>query len=307
MLQKLILGAFLALPLAGLAQQPKLESGQLLNDVRILAADSMEGRRVATAGSQMAQDYIISRFRQVGLKPYGNSYKHPFTFTRRDKQTYQGTNLIGYIPGKSGKAIVISAHYDHEGVKRGEIFNGADDNASGVGALLAIAAYFKNNPPQHTLIFLSPDAEEMGLQGANAFLDNPSVPLDKILLNVNMDMLGVNDKGELYASGTYHYPELKTIVDKIAPRPNAKLKTGHDKPEEGPNDWTRQSDHYQFHKRGIPYLYFGVEDHPYYHRPTDDFEHIKQQFYPDAAALVLDFILLADKHAHKLPARKHKK
>lgn len=308
MLKKLILGALLALPLAGLAQQTKLESGQLLKDVRVLAADSMAGRRVGTEGSQMAQQYIISRFQQVGLKTYGDTYKHPFTFTGRNStEQQQGINLLGYIPGKSDKVIVITAHYDHEGIRRGEIFNGADDNATGVGALLAIAAYFQKNPPKHTLLFLAPDAEEQGLQGANAFLNNPPVPLDKIILNVNMDMLGVNDKGELYASGTYHYPELKKLASQVKPRSNARLLLGHDKPEEGPNDWTRQSDHYQFHKRGIPFLYFGVEDHPHYHKPTDDFERINQQFYPDAAALVLDFILLADKHAGKLPARELKK
>ncbi|NEM99225.1 M28 family peptidase [Pontibacter burrus] len=308
MLKKLIIGALLALPLTGLAQQTMLESGQLLKDVRVLAADSMAGRRVGTEGSQMAQHYIIGRFQQIGLKTYGNTYKHPFTFKgRSSNEQQQGVNLLGYIPGKSDKVIVITAHYDHEGIRRGEILNGADDNASGVGALLAIATYFKQNPPKHTLLFLAPDAEEQGLQGANAFLNNPPIPLDKIILNVNMDMLGVNDKGELYASGIYHNPQLKTLADQVKPRPNARLLLGHDKPQEGPNDWTRQSDHYQFHKRGIPFLYFGVEDHPHYHKPTDDFERINQQFYPDAAALVLDFILLADKHAGKLPSRASKK
>lgn len=276
--------------------QKRVINGQLLlQDVKVLSADSMEGRLSGTPGNKMAQDYIISRFGQIGLKPYNNSYRHTFRFERRGLVVEDATNLIGYIPGKSDKAIVITAHYDHVGVHKGEIHNGADDNASGVGALLAAAAWFKKKKPYHTLIFVAFDGEEQGLQGADAFLENPPLPLEQILLNVNMDMLSINQQGELYASGAYHYPALLPYLQQVAPRPQAKLLLGHDRPEEGQNDWTRQSDHFQFHKRQIPFVYFGVEDHPHYHKPSDDFANINQTFYPDAAALVIDFIRIIDK------------
>ncbi|MER2997729.1 M28 family peptidase [Pontibacter populi] len=287
--------------MAGLAQQPLLQSGQLLKDVRILSADSLGGRSSGTEGSQMAQEYIIKRFREIGLKSYNDNYKQHFKIATRNSSDLEGTNLVGYIPGKSGKAIVITAHYDHVGIRKGEVYNGADDNASGVAALLAAATYFKNTTPNHTLIFLAPDAEEKGLQGANAFLNNPPVPLQDILLNVNMDMLGINAKGELYASGTYHNPSFKPLLEKVKPRKHANLVLGHDKPEQGHNDWTNQSDHYQFHKRQIPFIYFGVEDHAHYHKPTDEFKQINQQFFPDAAALVIEFIVLADQNLDKHP------
>lgn len=299
MIYRFILGAFLALPLAGLAQQPLLQSGQLLTDVRILSADSLGGRLSGTEGSLKAQDYIVKRFGEIGLKAFNNNYKQQFNITSRNGSDLEGTNLVGYIPGTSGKAIVITAHYDHVGIRNGEVYNGADDNASGVAALLVAATYFKNTTPNHTLIFVAPDAEEKGLQGANAFLNNPPVPLQDILLNVNMDMLGINAKGELYASGTYHNPALKPLLEKVKPRKHAKLILGHDKPEQGHHDWTNQSDHFQFHKRKIPFIYFGVEDHAHYHQHTDEFKQINQQFFPDAAELVIEFIVLADQNLSK--------
>jgi hypothetical protein len=70
---------------------------------------------------------------------------------------------------------------------------------------------------------------------------------------------------------------------------------GHDRPEQGQNDWTRQSDHFQFHKRQIPFVYFGVEDHPHYHQPSDMFANISLAFYPDAASLVIDFLRVIDR------------
>ena len=293
-----------AMPLLGMAQRSKLNKEQLLKDVKVLSADSLEGRQSGTEGNKKAQEYIRQRFKQIGLTPFGKDYKQHFRLEAKDLVVEQATNLVGYIPGRSNKAIVITAHYDHVGQRNGEIYNGADDNASGVGALLAAASHFSKSKPEHTLIFAALDGEELGLQGANAFLENPPVPLQNILLNVNMDMLSVNNKGELYASGTYHYPQLKPYLKQVKPLPQAKLVLGHDEPEQGHNDWTSQSDHYQFHKRKIPYVYFGVEDHPHYHKPSDDFANVNTRFYPDAAALVIDFIGLMDANISKLAARK---
>ena len=284
---------FLAVPV--FSQRTVLDKQQLLRDLQVLASDTMEGRLSGTPGNKMAQDHIAERFRQIGLLSYNTAFRHTFRLESRRLVVEQATNLVGYIPGKSGKAIVVTAHYDHVGKRDGQIYNGTDDNASGVAALLAAATYFNKAKPNHTLIFVALDGEELGLQGANAFLEQPPVPLQDILLNVNMDMLSINNKGELYASGTYHYPALKPYLEQVAPRPEAKLLLGHDSPLQLHNDWTRQSDHYQFHKRSIPFVYFGVEDHPHYHKPTDDFINVNTRFYPDAASLVIDFLKVADK------------
>lgn len=300
----LFLASLLALSFAVSAQKSVLDKQQLLRDVKILAADSLEGRRSGTAGNAMAQEYIEKRFKQIGLKSFKNSYKQHFRLEGRGIVVEKATNLIGYIPGESDKVIVVTAHYDHVGVRDGNVFNGTDDNASGVGGLLAAAAYFKKHQPAHTIIFAALDGEELGLRGAHAFLDQPPVLLAKIALNVNMDMLSINNKGELYASGVYHNPSLKPLLEQVKPRPQAKLILGHDLPEQGQDDWTSQSDHYQFHKRNIPFIYFGVEDHPHYHKPSDDYDKLNQDFYPDAAALVIDFIQIADKNLEKIKAKK---
>ncbi len=284
-----------ALPFTAMAQQSTLQPTQLLEDVRVLSGDAMQGRLSGSKGNKLAQDYIRKRFQQIGLKPYKKGYRHHFNIRQKEHAVEQATNLVGYIPGKSSKTIVLTAHYDHVGQKDGQTYNGADDNASGVGALLALAEYFKKHKPTHTLVFAALDGEEMGLQGANAFLEHPPVPLQDILLNVNMDMLSINDKGELYASGGHHYPQFLPYLRQVRPLPHARLLFGHDQPEQGHDDWTSQSDHYQFHKRGIPYVYFGVEDHPHYHKPTDTFAQVNKDFYPEAAALVLDFVRLIDK------------
>ncbi|GAA0531417.1 M20/M25/M40 family metallo-hydrolase [Chitinophaga japonensis] len=267
--------------LTAAAQQP-IDSLQLLKDIRTLSDDKYEGRKTGTRGNRMAQFYILDRFKQAGLQPFHGSYEYPFYFMEGEKRI-MGTNLYGYIKGKTDDVIVVTAHYDHLGT-RGQagadsIYNGADDNASGTAALLALVKHYRQHQPQHTLIFAALDGEEEGLQGAKAFVQQPPVPLDRIRLNINMDMVSRNEKQELYVCGTHPYPELKPYVTRAATGSRIQLLTGHDRPEDGSQNWTTQSDHYQFHKKGIPFLYFGVEDHADYHRVSDEFEHIDPAFY----------------------------
>lgn len=269
---------------------------QVLRDVRILAADSMEGRLPNTPGHALAEQYLVQRFKSIGLKPVGTQYQHTFQFPARStKENTKGINLVGMIPGKSEKVIVISAHYDHVGIRKGKVFNGADDDASGIGALLAMATHFKKQKPQHTLLFVAFDAEEQGLSGSKAFVENPPVPLERVVLNVNMDMLSISDKNELYASGLYHYPALKPLLEQVKAPQGLSLRFGHDRPEQGHDDWTFQSDHGNFHRKQIPYVYFGVEDHPFYHQETDEFQNIHQAFYLKAVETALRAVQILDK------------
>ncbi|WP_297506319.1 M20/M25/M40 family metallo-hydrolase [uncultured Caulobacter sp.] len=259
-----------------------------LDDVRILSADDMQGRFPGTPGSEKARAYILSRFAEIGLKPIGETFEQPFTVKRRNGATIPAVNLIGRIKGtQGGKAMVVSAHYDHLGVQGGEIYNGADDNASGVAGLLAVAEAFKAHPPKHDVIFAVVDAEEAGLQGARAFAAAPPVPLASIALDVNFDMLSKNAKNELYAAGTAPFPYLKPILTKVAAKAKVTLKLGHDTDADGKqNNWTNQSDHYAFGEKGVPWVYFGVEDHPEYHKPTDDFATVPQAFFKRSVATV---------------------
>lgn len=267
---------------------------QLLSDVEILSSDSYEGRKTDTKGAEMARTYLNKRFTAIGLKSFEQlkDYEQAFSFENGEKPV-NGKNMIGYIEGNREEVIVISAHYDHIGIIGGKIYNGADDNASGVAALLKFAAYFKQHKPEHTLIFAAFDAEEMGLQGAKAFVDNPPVGLEKIKLNINMDMISHNDKNELYACGTFKYPDLKKYF--YTTNPNLKVLFGHDDPKLGHNDWTNQSDHAVFNNINIPFIYFGVEDHKDYHQPSDDYERINKMFFIDAAKSILEIIINIDK------------
>ncbi len=260
-----------------------------LDDVRILSADDMQGRAPGTPGSQKARAYILSRFAEIGLKPIGDKFEQPFEFAKRDGTKVQGINLIARIKGTgAGKAIVVSAHYDHLGIRNGEIYNGADDNASGVAGLLAVAEAFKAHPPTHDVIFAVVDAEESGLRGAKAFVATPPVPLDSIGLDINFDMLSKNPKNELYVAGGAPFPFLKPVLDKVAAKAPVTLKQGHDTDATGKQDnWTNQSDHYAFAEKNIPWVYFGVEDHPEYHKPTDDFATIPQDFFKRSVATVV--------------------
>jgi hypothetical protein len=281
-----------------------IDSAVLMRDLAVLAHDSMEGRATGTPGGYRARAFMERSFRERGLQPYaqrlpsgtGASFLQPFGFNRRSADM-EGANVVGVVPGRErpGRYIVITAHYDHLGIRNGEVYNGADDNASGSAALLALAGYFAGNPPRHSIIFAAMDAEEMGLQGARAFVAEPPAPLDSIAININMDMIGRSDAGELYVAGTHHYPHLLPYVESVADHAGVRLIPGHDAPGGRPgDDWTMLSDHAAFHAAGVPFLYFGVEDHQDYHRATDDLTAIQPGFYVRAVRTILDMVRLLD-------------
>ena len=277
----------------------RIDRDRLLRNLSMLAHDSMEGRRTGTVGNQRARSFLLLRFDAIRLDPVHGTRSQEFRFTgRRDGGEYEGLNIMGMIEGSEHpeRYIVITAHYDHLGVSGGEIFNGADDNASGTAALLELGHYFRANPPSHSLIFVAMDAEELGLEGSRTWVDVPPVPLESIALNVNLDMISRSEAGELYAAGTYHYPFLTPWVEEVAARAPVELLMGHDSPDLPPgDDWTMASDHAPFHEAGIPFIYFGVEDHEGYHHPTDTFDRITPEFYGDAVETILDFLLLVDR------------
>ncbi|MFZ4100881.1 MAG: M28 family peptidase [Sphingobacterium thalpophilum] len=278
----------------------KINRNTLLNDIQTLSSDSFEGRKTGSTGNLKAADYITNRFEEIGLKSYNQNYRHPFTFRNRRNEQIQGINLIGCIKGKSENVIIISAHYDHVGINNSEIFNGADDNASGVAVILASAKYFTENKPLNTLLFVAFDAEEMGLQGAYSFLNNPPIPKELIKLTINLDMVSHNDKSELYVAGTFKSPAIKDIIQNADQNTGISIKFGHDQPDMGKDDWTMQSDHGPFAKENIPFLYFGVEDHKDYHKPSDDFDNINPNFFYSASTAILKSIISLDKNLDRI-------
>jgi hypothetical protein len=284
-----------------------IDSMRILETVRVLAHDSMEGRQTGTPGGHRAQRYLVTAFQALGLNEPPGGFQQAFEVrNRRDTtQVIQGANIVGFVPGReSGRgAIVLTAHFDHLGIRaprpgtpaeaQGDsIYNGADDNASGVAGILSLARYFLAHPPRHTMVFAALDAEEMGLAGAREFVAGNWPP--EMVLNVNLDMISRSDS-VLFAAGTYHYPHLRPILEEVQAREPVVLRFGHDQPGvEGMADWTGSSDHRAFHQRGIPFIYFGVDDHEDYHRAGDEFEKIDPAFFLNAVRTILAGVLALD-------------
>jgi Zn-dependent M28 family amino/carboxypeptidase len=281
-----------------------------LRDVCVLSADVMAGRLVGTEANALARAYLIERYEALGLEPVGESFVHAFDFERAidfrnpdaGRKSFTGYNLIGRIPGAdSSRAMAVTAHYDHVGPgENNEIFNGADDNASGVGGMLAVAEHFIANPPEHDVLIIAFDAEEGGLNGARAFVAEPPAGAAPVVLNYNLDMLGYSPDGDIWAAGSYHTPALLPVIEAAAESASITLAAGYDRPTGDPReDWTLLSDHGPFHVAGIPFLYLGVEDHEHYHRPSDEFSIIDPVFYAGVVALSVD---LAERMDDALPA-----
>lgn len=268
---------------------------QLFKDIETLSSDEYQGRKTGTAGAEITRTYLKARLNEIGLKPYPGQtgFEQEFDINLKNgTELIKGKNLIAYLPGKSDSVMVISAHYDHLGIINNVIYNGADDNASGVAGLLKFAEYFTKNKPNHSLIFAFFDAEEMGLLGAKAFVANSPVNLDRIKININMDMISHNDKGELYAAGTYKYPKFKRFL--VTTNPNIKILFGHDDPKLGNDDWTNQSDQGAFNSKNIPFIYFGVEDHKDYHKASDKYQNVNKTFFTAAVNAIQEVIINFD-------------
>ena len=268
--------------------QQSIDTESLWRDLAVLASDEMQGRRSGTPGNLKAREYLVQRYQQLGLKSFPglDQFKQPFAFERWGPDT-TGVNLVGWLQGHAHPEhfIVISAHYDHIGHRGSKIFNGADDNASGVAAMLAIAAALQQEPPAHSVIFLATDAEEKGLIGARAFVENPPVELQAIRFNLNLDMVAQGGrKHQLLVYGGRKHPELAHIVSTVIDQAGICVKKGRKAKGYGFSaarriNWTQASDHGAFHKVKIPFLFVGVNEHPQYHTENDEIDTIPERFF----------------------------
>ena len=269
-------------------------SSQLLEDVRILSADDMQGRDAGSEGGERARAYIVSRLEALGVQPAPFGRLQRFEApgrTREGVKTFSGVNIVGLIPGTrvADRYIVVTAHYDHVGVNDGQIFHGADDNASGVATMLELAARLKAQPPEHSVLIVALDGEERGLLGAREFVKAPPVPLSSLSLNLNFDMTArAETDGHLWVTGTYQHPNLRPVLEGVAPNGGVSFAFGKDTPQDaGENNWVDASDHGAFHEAGVPFLYMGVDYHPDYHRPSDTFDRITPSVFTSATEIAI--------------------
>ncbi|HEX3927725.1 MAG TPA: M28 family peptidase [Gemmatimonadales bacterium] len=290
---------------AGCPALPALDSVTMMSDLYRIADDSMRGRAIGSPGGIATRNFIAARFDALKLAvlPAGRVEAFTIDTTRaRVRNVKGGWNVVGLVKGTRfpDQYIVVTAHYDHIGVAGGgagcravagdSICNGADDNGSGTVGLLALARYFEHAPPAHSMVFAAVDGEEAGLLGSRAFVANPPIPLGSILLNVNLDMVSRNTKNQLYAAGPGRNTSLEPLVQATADCAPIMLLIGHDSPGVPRDDWTNQSDQGAFAAKGIPFVYFGVEDHPDYHKPSDSPDRIMPGFFVGAVRTITDYI-----------------
>jgi Zn-dependent M28 family amino/carboxypeptidase len=189
-------------------------------------------------------------------------------------------NIYGFIEGTDPKLkeefIVVGAHYDHLGFggptasggsKRNEIYNGADDNASGVAGIIELANLLKANPPKRSILFIAFSGEEMGLLGSAWYIKHPAISLDKIVTMLNFDMIGrMKTEEGLTVFGHASATGFESVIDSISASTQLTLIKASD--AYGP------SDHSSFYAAKIPVLMFFTGIHEDYHRPTDDWNKI---------------------------------
>ncbi len=267
--------------------------------VGFLAHDLLEGRQAGTRGAQLAQQYIISHMVRLGVQPYlEGSYLQPFTAVAKpalhrmprfyveadsivkisssSHHKLQLANVLATIPGSSPTdTIVIGAHFDHEGISTtlvgDNIYNGADDNASGVSAVLQIMQAFVKSgiTPRCTIIFAFWDGEEMGVLGSRYFtqLLNDAGHIKGYL---NFDMIGGNNRAYDPQYFVYFYTESHPrIGDWLREDLNTYQFNLHPnyKPWDNPIGGSDQS---SFARRGIPIVWYHTDAQPHYNQPTDE-------------------------------------
>jgi hypothetical protein len=261
----------------------------LKKDVYFLAADDLGGRAIGTTGEQKAAEYLAQEFEKLGLTPMGtDGFFQEFTVSKpsnpheeavigTDGAGVTGRNVVAFLDKKADKTIVIGAHFDHLGMggqgslHRGDsaIHNGADDNASGTAALLALAKIFKYETLKSNILFIAFSGEENGLWGSNYFVKNPTLDLKTINYMINMDMVGrLNPEKSLAVHGVGTSPSFPPVLDPI----NAdSLKLVPSESGVGP------SDHTSFYLQDLPVLHFFTGQHADYHKPSDDADKINYE------------------------------
>ena len=300
----------LFIPLISLSQDNlkyanTININDLYDHINILASDSLEGRETGKPGQKMAAAYIANHFKEIGIPPYKRktyfqkfkvkSKRHvckcddcDLTFFKRvfkSNQIIRGENVLGFIEGSDLKEelIIITAHYDHLGKHDSLIFNGADDDASGVAGAMEIAEAFMlakkdGKGPRRSILIMPVSGEEKGLLGSKYYTDNPVYPLNNTIANLNIDMIGRLD--DWHSTGNYVYLIGSNRLSYDLHNINEEVNTKYTKleldykynDEEDPNRYYYRSDHYNFAKNNIPVIFYFNGVHEDYHRPSDTIE-----------------------------------
>jgi aminopeptidase YwaD len=256
-----------------LSGQEFIQIDSLKKHVAILASDSLEGRGFGFSGKQMAVNYIAREFKAAGLKPFTNNYLQSFIH-KVAMIRVEVVNIIGLVEGSDpvlkNEFIVLGAHYDHLGweMKDGKkiIFNGADDNASGVASIIEIGRFLATNKNllKRSVIIVAFDGEEVGLFGSSAFLSEKIVDSTNIKIMFSLDMVGMYEKNNgLDLNDMNSIINGEKLAEKISNEKNVKInKTA--------NTIEMRTDTWSFAKHNIPAVHVFTGEKSPYHKPEDD-------------------------------------
>ncbi|WP_102409558.1 M20/M25/M40 family metallo-hydrolase [Parabacteroides bouchesdurhonensis] len=289
------------------AQSPQQKGLDIINQataeahVGFLASDELQGREAGFHGGRIAGEYIVANLKSMGIEPLGDSYYYPFEAYRLERQkkgrwqvhpdsiaelrntVHQKlslNNILGKIEGKNpDEYVIVGAHYDHLGIDPmldgDQIYNGADDNASGVSAVLQIARAFlaSGEQPEKTVVFAFWDGEEKGLLGSKAFVQ--SFPeMDKVRGYLNFDMIGRNHIEDRPNHVVYFYTESHPVFGKWLKEDIKRYNLNLDPDYRPWDNPVGGSDNGSFAKLGVPIIWYHTDGHPDYHLPSDEADKI---------------------------------
>ena len=264
--------------------------------INFLASDELQGREAGFHGSRVTSEYIVSLLQWMGVSPLADSYFQPFDAYRKERQKkgrlevhpdsiaklkqevhqkLSMRNVLGMIPGKNTKEyVIVGAHFDHIGIDPAldgdQIYNGADDNASGVSAVLQIARAFlaSGQQPERNVIFAFWDGEEKGLLGSKYFVQTCPF-LSQIKGYLNFDMIGRNNKPQQPKQVVYFYTAAHSVFGDWLKEDIRKYGLQLEPDYRAWENPIGGSDNGSFAKVGIPIIWYHTDGHPDYHQPSD--------------------------------------
>ena len=294
-------------PTAGNAPPP-ISNATVDAHIRYLSSDELKGRDPFSADIALTEDYIAEQFRAAGLLEFEEfpGYKNGFSFEYRPRRepdavptTYQLQNIVGYLEGTDpvlkNEFVLFGAHHDHVGVRGEEednIYNGAEDNATGTAAVISLAQYFaqaRNN--KRSLIFATFTAEERGLVGSRHLAANLPIEADQLVSMVNFEMIGKPAPDGSWTL-TVLGPEKSTLDEIFMEALDEDSPISLVRPLESQARYFNGSDNVAFHAQGFITTTLASPnsfDDPYYHSPNDHYEYLNIDYMSSVIRAVVDF------------------
>ncbi|MDP6849548.1 MAG: M28 family peptidase [Planctomycetota bacterium] len=280
-----------------------IRAEDLREHISYLASDKLKGRESGKEGGHAAANYFAEQWLRLGLEPLSvlpddrkqaiaKDYLLPFNVRRLECLNTAGL-LAGTDPSLADQILVIGGHHDHAGVggpgamgSPGEIHNGADDNASGSSGVAELAEWFVAHPIRRPILFMTFSAEERGLLGSKAFVEDGPIPTENMYAMINCDMIGRSVNDYLYVGGLGTSEEFHPLLDDILKESGMDVEMGD--AGEAPSDNT------SFYHGGVPSLFFFTHIHEDYHMPGDDADKIQYDAEVKILELVRDCALALD-------------